>query len=259
MIDTHTHLYLKEYFPDGGEAAVREALNVGVGKMILPAIDIESVNPLLELHSKFPENIWCAAGLHPTEVEKDWKDELNRIMDGFDGISLVAIGEIGVDLHWEKENLSLQMDAFGEQLDMALQKGIPAIIHSRDAIDETLEIVGSFGNEMPKMVFHSFTYSPREAERILETAPDAYFGFNGVITFKNAEEVRGSARLAGIDRIVAETDSPFLAPVPHRGKTNCSAYLPDVIRGIVDTLGLSFEETVEATIRNAEILFPLKT
>lgn len=255
MIDTHTHLYLTEYFPDGGATAVREGLDAGVSMMILPAIDRESVAPMLRLHSRYPENTALAAGLHPTEVEKDWKEELEEILDGFNAQKIVAIGEIGVDLHWEKENILLQMDAFAAQLDLAREKGIPAIIHSRDAIDETLEIVKSFEREMPKLVFHSFTYTAREAERLLERAPEAFFGFNGVITFKNAEEVREAARFVGIDKIVSETDSPFLAPVPHRGSTNCSAFLPDVVRGISLALGMEFEATAQKTIDNANSLF----
>lgn len=257
MIDTHTHLYLEEYFPDGGLTAVRDAINGGVEKMVLPSIDIESVAPLLHLHHAFPDNTACAAGLHPTEVTPGWTEELSEILETFAGTPLVAIGEIGIDLHWEKKYLTLQMDAFGHQLDLARCLGIPAIIHSRDAVDETLEIVRSFGADKPDMVFHSFTYGPREAERILEEAPEACFGFNGVVTFKNADDVREAARLVGLDRIVAETDSPFLAPVPHRGQTNCSAFLPDVVRGIASALDISFEEASHATTVRAKQLFSL--
>lgn len=257
MIDTHTHLYLAEYFPDGGASAVRDAVSTGVEMMILPAIDIESAEPLLSLHREFPGNTACAAGLHPTEVESNWTNELSEILESFAGTPLVAIGEIGVDLHWDKTNLSLQLDAFGHQLDLARCLGIPAIIHSRDAIDETLHIIKSFGSDMPNMVFHSFTYGPREAERVLELAEGAMFGFNGVITFKNAGEVREAARIAGIDRIVAETDSPFLSPVPHRGQTNCSAFLPDVVGGISRALSLPYEEAVKLTTSNARSLFKL--
>lgn len=255
MTDTHTHLYLKEYFPDGGSDAVRDAIDKGVNMMVLPSIDIESVEPLLSLHHKFPKNTAMAAGLHPTEVEADWKSELNEILDRFQGEDLVAIGEVGIDLYWDKTQITRQMDAFGYQLDLARSKDIPVIIHSRNAIDETLEVIRSFGSEKPALIFHSFTYGEKEADRILEEAEDSRFGFNGVITFKNAEDVRRAAALIGIDRIVAETDSPFLAPVPHRGKTNTSAYLPDVIKGIADSMGLDFEEAARLTTLNANQLF----
>lgn len=259
MIDTHTHLYLREYFPDGGTSAVRDALQVGVEMMILPAIDIESVEPLLNLHQAFPHHTACAAGLHPTEVGDDWTAELSEILESFAGTPIIAIGEIGVDLHWENENLTQQMDAFGHQLDLARCLGIPAIIHSRDSIDQTIEIVRSMGNEKPRMVFHSFTYGPREAERILEEVSDAMFGFNGVITFKNAGDVREAARIVGLSRIVAETDSPFLAPVPHRGQTNCSSFLPDVVKGIAAALNITYDEALNATVLNSKSLFNLQT
>ena len=258
MIDTHTHLYLPDSFPDGGKEAVGRALEAGVDRMIMPNIDVSSVEPLLKLHNSFPLNTFVAAGLHPTEVTDRWKDDMEEIFFRFADCRLVAIGEIGLDLHWEKKMIVKQMDAFAAQLETAFQRNLPAIVHSRDASAETVEVLKMMGSQLPALIFHSFTYSPKEADAFLSVAENARFGFNGVITFKNAEEVREAARFVGVDRIVAETDSPYLAPVPFRGSQNESAYLPFVLEGISKALSLGFDEAVEIITRNSELLFNLK-
>lgn len=255
MIDTHTHLYLTDSFPDGGEAAVIDAMGAGVDYMVLPGIDRESMAPMLSLHEKFPENTGIALGLHPTEVEKDWKEELNEILRHAAITPPVAIGETGIDLYWDKKNISKQMDAFGEQIQIALERGLPVIIHSRDAVEETIEVLRGF-SKLPHLVFHSFTMGRPEAERFLETAPDAFFGINGVITFKNAEPLREAVRFIDPEKIVTETDSPFLTPVPFRGKTNQSAYIPYIIRSIAAVKGLPEEEAMKITTENALRLYP---
>lgn len=255
MIDTHTHLYMEDSFPDGGEAAVSRAMEAGVQMMVLPAVDRESVGPMLALHSRFPEHTALAMGLHPTEAEADWRDELAEILDRSKDYPLVAIGETGIDLYWEKKYLTRQMDAFGEQIQIALDRNLPVIVHSRDAVDETVEVVRSFGSKLPPIVFHSFTAGPAEAERYLEFAPEAFFGINGVVTFKNAAPLRDAIEYLPMERIVTETDSPFLAPVPFRGKTNESSYLPYIIKAIAAVKHMP-EETVETlTVENAKRLF----
>ena len=259
MIDTHTHLYLVDSFPDGGSEAIREAICAGVDRMILPNIDLESVAPLLSLHKLFPSQTFVTAGLHPTEVGDDWKKELKEIFERFADYRIVGIGEIGLDMHWEKKFIVRQMDALAAQLELASAMGIPAIIHSRDASDETVEVLKMMGSGLPELVFHSFTYSPKEAEAFLSVAEHAYFGFNGVVTFKNAREVRDSALFVGIDRIVAETDSPYLAPVPFRGARNQSAYLPYIIRTIAETLSIDLPEAEKIITDNSEKLFHLTT
>ena len=257
MIDTHTHLYLPDSFPDGGMEAVKNAVDNGVDRMILPNIDKDSVGPLLKLHDLFPSNTFVAAGLHPTEVADSWEKDLNEILSLFEGRRLVAVGEVGLDLHWEKKHIVKQMDAFGTQLELAFRKHLPVIIHSRDAYDETLEVLKMMGSSLPQLLFHSFTYGPKEADGFLSMAENSFFGFNGVITFKNAEPVRDAARLVGIERIVAETDSPYLAPVPFRGSQNQSAFLPKVVEGISLALDLDLSSTTEIITRNSEKLFNL--
>lgn len=256
MIDTHTHLYLADSFPDGGKAAVERAVEKGVDMMVLPAIDRESVAPILSLHAEKPANTAVALGLHPTEVEADWRAELKEIMDASDAVTPVAIGETGIDLYWEKRYLTRQMDAFGEQIQMALERGLPVIVHSRDAVEQTVEVLKSFGSGLPGLVFHSFTLGVPEMERLLEFAPEAFFGINGVVTFKNAEPLREAIKAMDNHRIVTETDSPFLAPVPHRGKSNESSYLPHVVEAIAAVKELTPGEVDAITTANALRLYP---
>ena len=258
MIDTHTHLYLADSFPDGGKAAVSRALDAGVDMMVLPAIDLESTAPLIALHKEFPDNTAVALGLHPTEVEADWREELKEILNYSEEVPVAAIGEIGIDLYWEKRYLVRQMDAFGEQIQIALDRNLPIIIHSRDALDETIEALKNF-SVLPGMVFHSFTAGQRDAERLLAVAPEAFFGINGVVTFKNAAPLRETVAFLDPNKIVTETDSPFLAPVPFRGKTNESSYIPYIVKTISEVKEASHEEIGRITAANAKRLFPSLT
>lgn len=248
---------MADAYPDGGASAVERALEAGVSHMVMPNVDVSSVAPLLSLHTLFPEATSVARGIHPTEVKTTWRQDLREMIDRFEDTPCVAWGEIGVDFHWTRDNATQQMDAFGEQLDRAFADSLPVIIHSRDALDATLEITGSMGQRLPRLLFHSFTSGPDDARRILEAHPDALFGFNGVVTFKNAREVREAAALVGINRIVLETDSPYLAPVPHRGKTNESSFLPHILRQLADVAGISAEEAERITTANAREFFPL--
>lgn len=256
MIDTHTHLYLADSFPDGGIEAVERAVAAGVKMMVLPGIDREAVDPLLSLHKAMPENTAVALGLHPTEVEGDWKEELAEILDRGKDLDLVAIGETGLDLYWDKTNLTRQMDSFGEQIQIASERNLPVIVHTRDAINETLELLKNFSSGLPPMVFHSFTMGREEYEKLMETVPDAYFGINGVVTFKNAGALKEAVAAMDFDRIVTETDSPFLAPVPFRGKTNESAHIPYIVGTIAELKNSTPEEVAKKTTENALRLFP---
>ena len=256
MIDTHTHLYMTDSFPDGGKAAVLRAAEAGVGMMVLPGVDRESVDPILALHTACPDHTAVALGLHPTEVEADWREELSEILDRGAGTKIIAIGETGVDLHWEQRYLTRQMDAFGEQIQIAIDHDLPVIVHSRDAVQETIDVVRQFGSELPRLVFHSFTAGRPEAERLLEYAPEAFFGINGVLTFKNAAALREAVEWLDMSRIVTETDAPFLAPVPFRGQTNESAYIPYVVKAIAAIKGLPEEDVKGLTEANALDLYP---
>lgn len=255
MIDTHTHLYLSEFEPDGGgEAAVRRAIDAGVETLIFPNVDLDSIDPLAKLAAKFPENIRIAKGLHPTEVKADWQTVLNEILAYKELPSPpVAIGEIGIDLYWDKTFRSEQMDAFDYQCSLAQDRDLPVIIHCRDGLDEVLEVLGGHGGL--RGVFHSFGGTPKDVARIRKTG-DFYFGINGIVTFKNSK-LDITLPSIGLDRIVLETDSPYLAPVPHRGKRNESSYIPLIAAKIAEVLNADKAVVTAATTANAQALFGL--
>jgi TatD DNase family protein len=255
MIDTHTHLYLDD-FEDGGRSVVSCALDAGVKHMIFPNVDSATVDALKSLHSLFPKETSVAAGLHPTSVDADWRRTADDIFQSFKDLKICAVGEIGMDLHWDPTFRNEQMQLFEYQLRKAKEMNLPVIIHCRQALDETLEVIQGMAGDMPEAVFHSFTGSPADVERIRETG-DFYFGINGVVTFKNAEPLRESLKLMDKERIVLETDSPYLAPVPNRGKRNESAYIVYVCRKIGEVLGLSEDEVSRITDENAMRLFNL--
>lgn len=255
MTDTHTHPYLQQFNPDGGgSAALQRAREAGVSKFIVPNVDMDSIGPLRELCLSNPD-AYPAIGLHPTEVDLGWENHLQLILDASKELTPVAIGEVGIDLYWDATHREEQKQAFALQIDMANRLDLPVIIHCRDGLDDTLEVIRSFGGQLPTLIFHSFTGSPADVKRIRREA-DAYFGINGVVTFKNAPELRESLHIIGIDRLLLETDSPYLAPVPHRGRRNESAYLPHVCDAIARELSLTPAEVEAATDRNALRAFP---
>lgn len=254
MIDTHTHLYLPE-FPDGGDEQVRNAIDAGVTHLVFPNVDRDTISPMLALHNRFPENTSVAMGLHPTEVKDNWKvvvDDMQKLLveGGF-----VAVGEVGMDLYWDKTYRAEQMLAFAEQLCIAESMSLPVIIHCREALDETLDVIKSVRPTV-RLIFHSFTGTPDEVRKIRKLC-DPMFGINGVVTFKNAGSIRDSLSIIGIDRILLETDSPYLAPVPNRGKRNDSSNMPYICAKVAETLGMTVEEIDSATSANARNTFCL--
>lgn len=261
MIDTHTHIYMPDAFDDGGVGAVDRALEAGVRHMVLPNVDVESANNVLRLHRARPEATSVASGLHPSEVKSDWRDMLREIDYRFEDTPLCAIGEVGVDLHWEQDYLHQQMDCFGYQLQTAHERGLPVIIHSRDALDETLEVLDIMGADMPPVLFHSYTGDAAGVRKVLERLArhdkEPLFAFNGVITFKNAASVREAATEAGINRIVLETDAPWLAPAPHRGSQNESNMIPYILDAVAAATSQSRQEAERITDENACRFFGL--
>ncbi|MDE6480169.1 MAG: TatD family hydrolase [Muribaculaceae bacterium] len=255
MIDSHTHIYMSESFPEGCADAVDRAVAAGVHTMILPAVDRESASEVAALHAACPVQTRTAMGLHPTEVGEDWKEELDDIIKLLSPTRPVAIGEVGIDLYWDDSNINLQKEAFIAQLKLAKTLGLPVIIHCRDGLDVCLECLQKI-DEIPELVFHSFTGSPEDVRRIRQLC-DPYFGINGVVTFKNSGSLPEAVKEIGIDRILLETDSPYLAPVPKRGRRNESSYLPFINAKIAEILGLSPEETDQATTRNAKLFFKI--
>lgn len=262
MIDTHTHLYMDAFSkedPDGCKAAVDRALASGVELMVLPAIDRESAAEVAALHAARPEVTRTAMGLHPTEVGEDWREELDDIIATLTPTAPVAIGEVGIDLYWDDSNLELQKEAFIAQILLADKLGLPVIIHCRDGMEVCCECIDEARRQsplgsVPPLVFHSFTGSPDDVRRIRSVC-DPFWGINGVVTFKNAGQLPEAVKEIGIDRILLETDSPYLAPVPKRGRRNESSYLSFINSRIAEILGLSSYETDRLTTRNAKFFF----
>lgn len=253
MTDTHTHLYLPE-FEDGGVAAVKAALQAEVDTLIFPNVDHTTVLPMIRLHRLFPDNTSIALGLHPTEVDSSWRERIDEIDSLAGDADIVAVGEIGMDLYWDKKYADLQMQALDFQLRRAHELHLPAIIHCREALPPTLEVMQGLGDSLPPLIFHSFTMGVSEVEAIRKVC-DPMFGINGVVTYKNAQSLRDALPEIGTGRLLTETDSPYLSPVPHRGRRNESAYIPIIVAKIAESLSLTAEEVADATSRNAASTF----
>lgn len=253
IFDTHTHVYLEEFDLDRREVMDR-ALAAGVEMMMLPNVDLNTIRPMTALHETYPANTLLAIGLHPTEVGENWRDSLHTIrqlLEEEDG-NFHAIGEIGIDLYWDKSFKAEQMEAFAQQCVWAVEKDLPIIIHCRDGLDETLEVLGNL-EKRPRGVFHSFGGSREELDRIFAVG-DFYIGINGIVTFKNSV-LRSTLPYIPTDRLVVETDAPYLAPVPHRGRRNEPAYIADTVATIASVLGKEPDVVAEETWENAEKLF----
>lgn len=256
MIDTHTHLYLEEFAPDFG-AAVDRAVAAGVEKMIFPNVDSGTLGPMRRLHACFPDSTFMAIGHHPTEVNGDSVDsQLRYVVDELVAhpADYVAIGEIGIDLYWDKQYRERQMEVLERQMAIAAKRSLPVIIHCRDGLDEVLEVIDGL-ESVPQGVFHSFGGTADDVERIRRRG-DFYFGINGIVTFKNSK-LREVLSVIGADRILLETDSPYLAPVPNRGKRNESAFMIHTAAHIADSLGLSIHTLDDITTASAHRLFKI--
>ena len=253
FVDTHTHLYLDEFAPTPQDA-VQRAIDAGVTKMIFPNVDLSTINPMKELSSSFTLNTYMTMGLHPTEIKETWVEDLAKTKEEFDKHidKYIAIGEVGIDLYWDKTFRSEQMQALEQQFQWAIDANIPVIIHCREGLNEILEVLDSM-TEKPIGVFHSFGGTVDDVEQIRKRG-DFYFGINGIVTFKNSK-LREILPHIGIDRILLETDAPYLAPVPHRGKRNESAYLIHTAAYIAQHLSLTTEQVAQKTSYNAHQLF----
>lgn len=254
MIDTHTHIYLQE-FDEDRRAVIDRAEKSGITRMILPNVDVETVGALRQTLNDCSSLCKGAMGLHPTSINQDYKRDLSCIEAELDRGEYCAVGEIGMDLYWDKTFLREQIDAFTSQVRWSCNKKIPVIIHCRDAFDETVAALKSLSSLSLTGVFHSFGGTPDQVKIIRELG-DFYFGINGVVTFKNAR-LDETIREIGVDRVLLETDAPYLAPVPFRGKRNEPSYIVKNAEKIAEILGLSNQEVEERTSRNAEILFKL--
>jgi len=253
IIDTHTHLYLKQ-FKEDIDSVINRSKDIGVKKFIFPAIDSSHFDSMHSLKNKYPDNIYLMSGLHPTNVKENYKNELDFVVDSLKTRDYVAIGEIGIDLYWDKSFLNEQQEAFTFQIRLAIKHDLPIVIHCRDAFDEIFEILDKENCDKLRGVFHCFTGTLEQAKRAIDL--DFVLGIGGVVTFKNGG-IDKFLNQIDLKHIVLETDSPYLAPVPFRGKRNESSYIVHVIEKLSEIYGLSKEEIAHITTKNAEKVFAL--
>lgn len=253
-IDTHAHLYTKEFDLDRSET-VQNAVRNGVETILLPNIDVSSIERMLKLSFEFPENCFPMMGLHPGNVKEDWEQQLTKMKPYFTSHKMVAVGEIGMDLYWDKTFIEEQKLAFRQQIAWAKELHLPIVIHARDAFDEIFEILDELMDERLFGVFHCFTGHLQQAKKIMGY-PNFMMGIGGVLTYKKAalDEV---LKHVPIEYIVLETDSPYLPPVPYRGKRNESGYLVHTAEKLAEIYGLKLSELAEITTRNAKKMFRL--
>ncbi len=251
--DSHTHLYL-EAFSDDRKEMVRRALNAGVTRMLLPNIDSQTIEEMYALADLFPGSCYPMMGLHPTSVKENYQEELRIIESHLNRPGIVAIGETGIDLYWDKTFIQEQKVAFKTQIQWAKKMKLPIIIHARDSFREIFQVLDKEGNIGLQGVFHSFTGNMSELEQALSYG--FMIGINGIVTFKNSnlEEI---VRAIPLDRLLLETDAPFLSPVPHRGKRNESSYLVHIAEKVAEINHLSKEEIGEITNANIDKLFKM--
>lgn len=251
LIDTHTHVYLPE-FADGTWA--EKAKEAGVEAVLLPNIDKESIDSMLELSNRWKGFAFPMMGLHPCSVKEDYKEVLDNMHALFSSHTFYGVGEIGLDLYWDKTTLEWQKDAFVTQLHWAIEMGLPVSVHTREATEEALECVESINDRRLRGVFHCFTGTLEQAQRLSKLG--FAIGIGGVVTFKNGGIAEWIGELP-LEQVVLETDAPYLAPVPFRGKTNEPAYLTYIATKLADVYQMGAEKLSEVTSANARRIFNL--
>ena len=251
IIDTHTHLYLKQFNQDIDDV-IKRAINIGVEKFIFPAIDSSYSKQMHDLQSKYSKNIYLMSGLHPVSVKENYKDELGLVVKSLKDHNYVAIGEIGIDLYWDKTFLKQQQDAFEFQIRLAISNDLPIVIHCREGFNEIFEILDAEKHEKLRGVFHCFTGTLDQAKRAINLG--FKLGIGGVVTFKNGGIDKFINQIS-INNIVLETDSPYLSPVPFRGKRNESSYIKYVLSKLSELYEISEEELAKLTTENSKNIF----
>ena len=251
LTDTHTHLYLEDFASDR-DLLIKEAMVKGVQRFFLPNIDSSSVEDLHQLSEKYPEHCFPMMGLHPCSVKENWKDEMALVEKLLAERKYVAVGEIGMDLYWDKTFVKQQEEVFRKQIDLANQYKLPVSIHSRESFEELYNILLDKKKETPCGVFHCFTGNTDQAKRAIDLG--FYLGIGGVVTFKNSGLDKVITE-TGIENLVLETDAPYLAPVPFRGKRNLPEYIVKVAEKISEVSGVSVEDVVTITTQNSIKVF----
>ncbi|MFT6870952.1 MAG: TatD DNase family protein [Paraglaciecola sp.] len=251
ITDTHTHLYSSQFNEDQA-AMMQRAKEAGVSRFFIPAIDSSHTKSMLKLEEDFPNDVFLMMGLHPTSVQTNYLEELAHVKEWIDQKDFYAIGEIGIDLYWDKSFLAEQQEAFRTQIKWAKEKKLPIVIHCRDAFDEIFEVLESEKSDDLRGIFHCFTGTLEQAKKAISY--NMKLGIGGVATFKNGK-IDKFLNEIDINHIVLETDAPYLAPTPFRGKRNESAYITNVADKLVDIYGISFDEIAEITTQNSKDVF----
>lgn len=250
LTDTHTHIYYNEGLVL--EEHMQRCFENGIDRLFLPNVDVKSITKVMNTVRSYPENCFSMLGLHPCSVGEDFLQDLASIEKEISRSEIVAIGEIGLDLYWDKATLEIQKEAFRIQVSWAKDLNLPIVIHCRDAFDELFELLDELNDEKLYGIFHCFTGSLEQAERAISLG--FYLGIGGVVTFKNAglDQV---VKQIDLKHIVLETDAPYLAPVPFRGKTNESSYLIYIAQKVADLHEISIEEVAKITTENSKKVF----
>jgi len=251
LTDTHTHLY-SEQFEDDRSEVIQKAIDAGIKRFFIPAIDRNFYPAMFSLKQEFPEHVFLMTGLHPTHVKEDFEEELDIVKKNLETGSFCAIGEIGIDLYWDKTFFTQQQQAFKKQIQWAKEYDLPIAIHCRDAFDPIFEILEEEKDDSLFGIFHCFTGNKEQAERAIGL--NMKLGIGGVVTFKNGK-IDQYLKDIPLEHIVLETDSPYLAPAPYRGKRNDSIYLLKVAEKLSEIYGLSIEELARITTENSKQIF----
>ena len=251
LTDTHTHLYLEQFDLDRAEV-IQKAMDNKITRFFIPAIDSTYYSAMFDLENQFPNNIFLMAGLHPTHVKDNFKDELDHVKKMLKERKFYAVGEIGIDLYWDKTYLQQQQEAFKTQINWAKEMSLPIVVHCRDAFDEIFEILEDVKEDSLSGIFHCFTGNLEQAKQAISCG--LKLGIGGVVTFKNGK-IDQFLNEIPLKNIVLETDSPYLAPTPFRGKRNESSYLVNVVDKLVGIYGLTPDEIAQITTQNSKDVF----
>ena len=251
ITDTHTHLYSEQFDEDRGEV-IKKAMSLGIKRFFIPAIDSHYYESMFSLEQSYPDHIFLMAGLHPTHVKEDFKSQLEIVKHHLDTHRFYAVGEIGMDLYWDKTIVKEQQEAFFTQIAWAKERSLPIVIHCRDAFDEIFEVLDQVKDDTLYGVFHCFTGTRQQALRAIDLG--FKLGIGGVVTFKNGGLDKFLDEIP-LKHIVLETDAPYLAPTPYRGKRNESSYLMNVLGKLVDIYGEDPAEIARITTLNSKNVF----
>lgn len=251
LTDTHTHLYI-DAFDEDRDQAINKAIDLGVSRFFVPAIDSSHTRAMLDLENSYKDNIFLMMGLHPTSVKENYKEELAHVEHMLNSRKFYAVGEIGIDLYWDRTFFDQQREAFAFQIGLAKKHNLPIVIHCRESFDEIIEVLDEYGSEELRGIFHCFTGSPEQARQVIDRKMK--LGIGGVVTFKNGK-IDTFLDQIDLRHIVLETDSPYLAPTPYRGKRNESAYIIHVLEKLADIYGMEKEQIARITTDNSREVF----